>query len=176
MRHIAWVLVSTLAVAALGACGDDDPVTTTTTTTGPGGPGGGGEGGEGGATGGGGGGGEGGEVGGGGSAPFVPPAPFAVALSAGGPDPPQSGAAAPGGSFYAAGFAAQMVGGPRLVTVVKLTASGLDTTWGQGGIVTTAVVFAGGTDEIDIATQSDGKIVVSATVANLINANDRDVA
>jgi uncharacterized delta-60 repeat protein len=171
MRNIALVLLSTAAASALSACGDDDAAGTTTTTTGPGGSGGGGEGGAVGGSGG-----AGGSVGGGGGAPFVPPTPFAVALSGAGPDQLQSVTPAPGGGFLAAGFAAQTVGGPRLVTVVKLTASGLDTTWGTSGVVTTAVVFAGGNDEVDITTQSDGRIVVSATVANPANPNDRDVA
>jgi uncharacterized delta-60 repeat protein len=97
-------------------------------------------------------------------------------MSAMGPDQLQSVTAAGAGEFYAAGFAATAVGGQRMVAVVKLTSTGVDTAFGTNGVVTTGVVFAGGSDEIDIATQSDGKIVVSATVANATNPNDRDVA
>jgi len=63
-----------------------------------------------------------------------------------------------------------------MVTVVKLTANGLDNTFGTGGVVTTPVAFVGGSDEVDITTQPDGKILVSATVASPTNASDRDVA
>src|SRR5262245_62119510 len=112
----------------------------------------------------------------GGSQQFVPPTPVAVPLSMAGADQLQSATAAPGGDFYAAGFAQATLTDPRIVTVVKLSATGLVTTWGTGGIVTTTVAFVGGSDEIDITTQSDGKILVSATVANATITNDRDVA
>jgi uncharacterized delta-60 repeat protein len=112
----------------------------------------------------------------GGSDPFVPPVPLAIPLSAAGPDQLQSVTAAADGAFLAAGFAAEVVGGPRKVVVLKLSATGLDTTFGQQGVVTTPLTFAGGSSEIDIATQSDGKIIVSATVANDANPADRDVA
>jgi uncharacterized delta-60 repeat protein len=108
--------------------------------------------------------------------PFTPPTPFAVALAAAGPDQLQSATAAPGGKFYAAGFAAQTLTGTRFVTVVKFSATGLDPTFGNNGIVTTTIDFKGGADEVDITTQPDGKILVSATVANATNASDRDVA
>ena len=108
--------------------------------------------------------------------PFTPPTPFAVALAAAGPDQLQSATAAPGNRFYAAGFAAQTLTGARFVTVVKFSATGLDTTWGTAGKVTTTLDFKGGADEVDITTQPDGKILVSATVANATNAADRDVA
>jgi uncharacterized delta-60 repeat protein len=108
--------------------------------------------------------------------PFTPPTPFAVALAAAGPDQLQSATAAPGGKFYAAGYAAQTLTGARFVTVIKFSATGLDTTFGTGGKVTTTIDFRGGNDEVDITTQPDGKILVSATVANATNANDRDVA
>jgi uncharacterized delta-60 repeat protein len=109
---------------------------------------------------------------------YVPPTPVAVALSPAGPDQLQSAVAGPGGTFYAAGFSAPTVAGARLVTVVKLTAAGaLDTTWGGGdGIVATTLEFRGGNGEIGIGVQPSGKIVVSATVANLTNASDTDVA
>lgn len=109
---------------------------------------------------------------------YVPPTPVAVPLSAAGPDQLQSAVAGPSGTFYAAGFAAQTLAGARLVTVVKLTAAGaLDTSWAGGdGIAATTLDFKGGGGEIGIAVQPSGKIVVSATVANLTNANDRDVA
>ena len=108
--------------------------------------------------------------------PFTKPTPFAVPLSAAGPDQLQSATAGPSGTFYAAGFAATTVAGAKLVTVVRLTTTGLDTTFGQGGKVTTALDFKGGSGEIDVATQSDGKIIVTATVANLTNPADRDIA
>jgi uncharacterized delta-60 repeat protein len=59
---------------------------------------------------------------------------------------------------------------------VKLTPTGLDTTFGQGGIATTALDYKGGSGEIEIRTQPDGKIIVIATVANAAAAADRDVA
>ncbi len=109
-------------------------------------------------------------------APFVKPTPFAIPLSAGGPDQLQSAVAGPNGTFYLAGFAAQTLTGAKYVTVVKRTATGLDTTFGTAGIATTAVEFAGGSDEIDIAVQPSGKIIVAATVANATNSADRDIA
>lgn len=144
-----------------------------TTSTEVGGSGGAGAAGGAGATGGTGGGGTGGA---GGAEPFVPPTPIAVPLSALGPDQLQSVADAGGGSFVAAGFAAAAVGGPRLVTVVKFSPTGPDMDFGAGGVVTTGVAFAGGADEIDVATQPDGKILVSATVASATIPNDRDIA
>jgi len=111
-----------------------------------------------------------------GTTPFVRPTPFAVPLSAAGPDQLQSLTPAPGGAFYAAGYAATTLTGPRMVTVVKFSATGLDTAFGTGGVVTTSVPFVGGADEVDITTQPDGKILVSATVASATNASDRDIA
>src|SRR5262245_37862403 len=109
-----------------------------------------------------------------GASMFVPPTPFAVALSAAGPDQLQSVTAAPDGKFYAAGFAAAAVGGPRLVTVVKLSATGeVDSAF---GVFTSTLSTPGGADEIDLATQPSGKIIVSATVPNAADPNDRDVA
>ncbi len=183
LRTNSVLIFSTVIFVA--ACGDNPEstetgggTTTTTTTTGLGG-------GttstsstttsEGGA-GGGGTGGVGGTGGTGGSAPFVPPTPFAVPLSAEGPDQLQSVTTAADGDFVAAGFSAAIVGGTRTVTVVKFSASGPDPVFGTGGVASTPLTFVGGSDEIDIATQSDGKIIVSATVANAQNANDRDVA
>jgi uncharacterized delta-60 repeat protein len=112
----------------------------------------------------------------GGPAQYVPPTPIAVPLSAAGPDQLQAATAAPGNKFYAAGYAAATLTGPRLVTVVKYGAAGIDETFGNRGIVTTTLDFKGGSDEVDITTQPDGKILVSATVAALANANDRDIA
>jgi uncharacterized delta-60 repeat protein len=110
--------------------------------------------------------------------PFVVPTPLAVTLSAGGRDQLQSVTAGPNGTFYAAGFSAADVTGPQHVTVVKLMAAGgLDLTFGGGdGIASTTVEFRGGSDEIDIATQPDGKIIVTATVANASSPDDRDIA
>jgi hypothetical protein len=80
--------------------------------------------------------------------PYVPPTPFAIPISPAGPDQLQSVAAGPDGTFYAAGFSAAAVGGARNVIVVKLTATGLDTTFGGGdGIATTTTLFSGGSDE-----------------------------
>jgi len=107
---------------------------------------------------------------------FTRPTPFAVPLSAAGPDQLQTVTAAPGGKFYAAGYAAATLTGPRFITVVKMSTTGPDTSFGIGGVVTTAVEFKGGADEVDIATQADGKILVSATVASPTNPLDRDVA
>ncbi|MBA3465720.1 MAG: hypothetical protein H0T46_37655 [Deltaproteobacteria bacterium] len=107
---------------------------------------------------------------------FTKPTPFAVPLSATGPDQLQSATAGPNGMFYAAGYAAATVSGPKLVTVVRLTSTGMDTTFGQGGKATTTLDFKGGGGEIDVATQSDGKIIVTTTVANLTNPADRDIA
>ncbi len=182
-------------LAVIVACGDD-------TTTGGGGSGAGasgaaggeggsgamgangGSGGDGGTGGSGGTGGLGGTGGGatggsggtGGGAPFVTPVPFAVPLSAAGPDQLQSVTAGPGGTFLAAGFSSPAVGGTRTVTVVRMTPSGVDATFGLAGVASTGLVFVGGNDEIDIATQSDGKIIVSATVANTTVSADRDLA
>ena len=142
---------TTTTTTAQGGGGSGGGTTTTTTTAQGGGGSGGGE-------------------------PFVPPTPTAVTLSAAGPDQLQSVIGAPGGGFYAAGFVADMVGGARKVVVVKLSTTGVDTTWGDQGIIATPLMFAGGTDEIDVALQSDGKILVSATVANAANPMDRDVA
>ncbi len=108
--------------------------------------------------------------------PFTKPTPFAVALSGTGPDQLQSVTAGPNGTFYAAGFVATTAAGPKLVTVVKLTTTGLDPSFGAGGVAKTAIEFAGGAGEIDLAVQPSGKIVVSATVANAIATADRDVA
>lgn len=110
------------------------------------------------------------------AAPFVAPTPFAVALSAAGPDQLQSAAAGPGGTFYAAGFAAQTLAGPRLVTLVQLSTTGLVDTFGTGGVATTTIDFRGGAGEVGIAVQPGGKLIVSATIANAVNAADRDVA
>ena len=111
---------------------------------------------------------------------FTPPTPIAVPLSATGPDQLFGATPAPGGGFYVAGFAADGVAAtdPRLVTVARLTAAGaLDTTFGGGdGIATTTFDFRGGSDEVDLALQSDGKILVSATIASNTNPADRDVA
>lgn len=107
---------------------------------------------------------------------FVAPTPFSFRLSAAGPDQMQSAAPGPDGKFYAAGWAGATVAGPYYVTVVRLTATGPDTTFGTGGVVTTTLITPGGADEVDIATQSDGKIIVSSTVVNAVTPTDRDIA
>ena len=112
------------------------------------------------------------------AAAFVPPAPFAIPISTAGPDLLMAAAPGPSGTFYAAGYASATVTGTKEVIVTKLTASGaMDTTFGGGdGIASTGVAFRGSTDEIDIAVQSTGKIIVTATIANTADSNDRDVA
>lgn len=111
------------------------------------------------------------------AAPFVPPTPFAVPLSAAGPDQLQSAVAGPDGTFYAAGFAAQTLAGPRFVTVVQLSTTGPVNSFGGGdGVATTTLDFKGGSGEVGLARQSDGKLIITATVANLTNAADRDIA
>jgi uncharacterized delta-60 repeat protein len=110
--------------------------------------------------------------------PFVAPTPFGVPLSQAGEDQLMAAAAAPGGGFYAAGFAAQAIGGPKSVVVVKMTTTGPDNTFGTMGVAITPMIFIGGLDDIDLAVQADGKVLVSATVADATPpvAGDRDVA
>jgi uncharacterized delta-60 repeat protein len=111
---------------------------------------------------------------------FTPPAPVALPLSPAGPDQLQAAIVGPGGTFfYLAGFGATGVAttDPRNVLVIKMNADGtLDPAFGGGsGIAVTPFDFRGGGDEIDLVTQSDGKVLVSATVANLTNPADHDV-
>lgn len=107
---------------------------------------------------------------------FVAPTPFLIDISADGPDQIMSVAPGPSGSFYAAGYAADGAAGVKYLFVAKLTSAGaLDTTFATGGIYTSALEFKGGMDEIDIGVQSDGKIVVAGTIANNIDAADRDI-
>jgi uncharacterized delta-60 repeat protein len=102
-----------------------------------------------------------------------PPAPIALAFSARGHDQLQSAVAAPGGGFYAAGYTTALLDGAKDVIVVKLTDAGaLDTTWSGDGIASTGLVFIGSDDEIDLALQSDGKIVVSAAVPHASAGNE----
>src|SRR3954471_11449400 len=109
---------------------------------------------------------------------YIQPAAALVPLSDKGPDQLQAVTAAPDGKFYTAGFFAQtaVVGAPRILVVIKAGADGRgDATFGNGGLAVLSdprLLFKGGTDEIDIATQSDGKIVVSATVASPANPDD----
>lgn len=107
---------------------------------------------------------------------FVVPTPFAVPLSVAGPDQLQSAAAGPDGTFYAAGFAAQTITSKRFVTVVRYLPTGVaDPSFGANGIVATPIEFVGGSDEVDLAVQADGKIVVSATTASPTITGDRDL-
>lgn len=165
--RVPALLLALMAVACLG----EDPSSTSSTTLDDGGvpdaadprsPGDGGQQ---------------GDAGDGGTLPsFVVPSAIAVPLSQKGPDQLQSVAVGPDGAFYAAGFIAQTVDGPRTVVVAKLTATGaLDTSWNGGGIAPTNLTFAGGNDEIDIAVQASGKIVVSATIPSTGNALDTDI-
>lgn len=107
---------------------------------------------------------------------FVVPTPFAVPLSAAGPDQLQSAAPGPDGTFYAAGFAGQTITSKRFVTVVRYLPTGApDAAFGANGIVTTPIEFVGGADEVDIAVQADGKILVSGTAPSLTITGDRDI-
>ena len=108
--------------------------------------------------------------------PFPKPTPFAVPLSATGPDQLQALVAGPGGTFYAAGFAAETVTGPKMLTVVKMTATGPDATFGTAGVVKTTVEVAGAAGEIALAVQPGGKLVIAASVPNATDPADRDVA
>lgn len=109
--------------------------------------------------------------------PYTWPTPIAVPLSALGPDQLMSVAPGPSGTFYAAGYAAATAAGAKFLVVAKLTAAGaLDTTFASpNGFYTSTLEFKGGSDEIDIAVQSDGKVVVAGTIANNITAADRDI-
>src|SRR5690606_19273589 len=109
---------------------------------------------------------------------YTPPEPIRLALSEDAPDQLQSAVAAPGGGFYAAGFIAGGLAASdvREVVVVRLTTAGLDTALGETGVVSTGVDFEGGRDEIDLAVDSQGRIVVSAVVASQTLAGDTDLA
>jgi len=111
---------------------------------------------------------------------FTPPTPFSFGLSAAGPDQMQAAWPGPNGTFYTAGFVATTLAGAKLLTVTRRTATGPDPTFGTGGVVTTTVVAGGGAGEIDVVTQSDGRIVVSTTtpaaVTNATDAADTDIA
>ncbi len=107
---------------------------------------------------------------------FTVPTPFAVPLSVAGPDQLQSAAAGPDGKFYAAGFAAQTITSKRFVTVVRYLPTGApDPSFGANGIVATPLEFVGGSDEVDLAVQADGKILVSGTTASPTITGDRDL-
>jgi uncharacterized delta-60 repeat protein len=115
------------------------------------------------------------------SGPYTPAKEKIVPLSALGPDQIQSVATAPGGMFYIGGFFATALAGPHVLTLLRVTSAGAgDPLYGNGGgvafVPVPAVFFQGGDDEIDIATQADGKIVMSATVANPTNPADHDIA
>ena len=110
---------------------------------------------------------------------FMTPVPIGLPLSATGPDQVQAIKAGPNGSFYLAGFVAQLATGGKAIYVAKMTAAGLDPTFGNVttpgiALLGTAVTPTGGTDEIDLAIQSDGGILVSFNVAH--GSDDRDVA
>jgi uncharacterized delta-60 repeat protein len=107
---------------------------------------------------------------------FVVPTPFAVPLSAAGPDQLQSAAPGPDGSFYAAGFAAQTTTSTRFVTVVRHLPTGApDAAFGANGVVTTPLEFSGGAGEVGLAIQADGKILVSGTTPSPTITGDRDI-
>lgn len=110
---------------------------------------------------------------------WTAPTPFAINVSATGPDQVMSAAPGPNGTFYIAGYTAAnaTAGTAKFIFVAKLTAAGaLDTTFAGGtGIYTSDVELKGGSDEIDIVVQSTGKIVVATTIANDVTATDKDV-
>ncbi len=107
---------------------------------------------------------------------YTAPTPFAIPLSVAGPDQLQAAIAGPNDTFYAAGFAAQTLTGSKAVTVVKLSATGPVTGFGTAGVATTGFVSAAGSaGEIALVAQASGKIVVVATVANIVNPLDRDI-
>ncbi len=110
--------------------------------------------------------------------PFVLPTPIAVPLSATTADQLQAVVAAPGGKFYAVGFVAAGLAGSdaRKVIIVRVGPTGLDATFGDAGIVETTLDFRGANDELDIALDSQGRIVVSAVVANATTPADTDIA
>src|SRR5690606_21187484 len=122
--------------------------------------------------------------------PFTFDAPYKVPLSAEGPDQIQAVIAGPAGTnyFYYAGFVAETAAGPKAIFVGKVTPTGPDTTFGSSGGVAILkpadanapadppfVSPTGSTDEIDLALQSDGKIIVSFTIADETVATDRDI-
>lgn len=109
--------------------------------------------------------------------PFEVPAPFGIPASAMGPDQMQSVAVDPDNNFVIAGFAALTPTGPRALVVVKTTPTGPVSGFGTDGVaVIPQVLFAGGNDEIDVAVQSTGHIIVTATIADELVATDRDIA
>ncbi len=109
--------------------------------------------------------------------PFEVPAPFGIPASTMGPDQMQSVAVDPDNNFVIAGFAAQTPTGPRALVVVKTTPTGPVQSFGTMGIaVIPQVLFAGGNDEIDVAVQSTGHIIVTATIADETVTTDRDIA
>lgn len=110
-------------------------------------------------------------------ASFVPPTPVALSLSATGPDQLQSVVAGPGGTFYVGGFAGAAATGPFRAVVAQVDAAGaLVPSFGSGGVVTTDLVVPGVSDEVDLAVQADGKLLVGATVIASGAPTDRDVA
>ncbi len=112
---------------------------------------------------------------------FTPPTPYGPPISPNGPDQVHSVKAVPGGNgWYLAGFAAQTPTGAKNIFVAKTTATGPDTTFGNvpnAGVAALAQVTPTGSgDEIDLAVQSDGKILVSFNITSETDATDRDVA
>ena len=124
---------------------------------------------------------------------FTYAAPYKVPLSPTGPDQIHSIVAGPGSSFYYAGFVAQSAdpaaangAGLKAIFVGKTTATGPDFAFGNipsSGVALVGpangapfVTPTGSADEIDVAVQSDGKILVSFSIANTVDPTDRDVA
>lgn len=116
---------------------------------------------------------------------YTPPMARKIPMSASGPDQMQSITVGKDGSFFIAGFFAAdldttAVRAPRTLSVLKLAPNGAPVTAFGGadgkndGFADIAdVLVNGGVDEIDIATQPDGKIVISATTPTV--NNDRDI-
>jgi uncharacterized delta-60 repeat protein len=113
--------------------------------------------------------------------PWTKPTPIKIAISAQYADVAMSVAAGPSGSFYIAGYVATSTANTtRYPYVAKLTSAGaLDTTFNSGGptpgVYVSTVEFKGANDEIDIAVQSTGHVVVSFTIADETVATDRDI-
>jgi uncharacterized delta-60 repeat protein len=116
---------------------------------------------------------------------YMAPMAVPIDLSAGGPDQLQSIIPGPDNGFYLAGFFAEAPTGPKSLLVIKALANGAadkpfgnraqDSAADDGVAEIREVAFAGGNDEIDVAVQADGKIVVSATVAH-DSGPDHDIA
>jgi uncharacterized delta-60 repeat protein len=110
---------------------------------------------------------------------FTNPTPKPIALAPAASDYLLTATPGPDGTIFAAGPVGTVIGGPRVLTIVKIKADGtLDTTWGGGdGIVATSLAFVGANQDIKITPQPpSGKILVQTQIPNASNPADRDVA